>query len=259
MADYPLDDTGSAPTLADALRRNALDPYPADLWQRYGPLGSHAMAQRGPWMREHMPSSLADFLAAAIQYAPAGFAARGAALPARWENTYHGTPDPAFRLQNKPIWSEPGHTLPAFVPKAYHKHQFPPAPEPPLIDGHQPSISNYFASWGPDQPGAIAPLRVNTADYATIRPGTVMESLDNRLGSANQLYRDGRNWLGDMLVLLGKKGVRYENLGRDHAPSVLSLDPATVRSRFDPDGTQAKAPAAMPEYLRRALDEDTIP
>ena len=42
----------------------------AELLQRYGPLGSHAMAQRGPWMRDYMPASLADFLAAMLQYGP---------------------------------------------------------------------------------------------------------------------------------------------------------------------------------------------
>lgn len=211
--------TGGEPTLSDVLQRNALGGYL--------PAGSAEMARRGPWMRDRMPESLADFLAASLQYAPMAFRASGAALPPRWQNTYHGTPDPAFALQNKPIWSEPGQ-----------------------------SRASHFASSGPGEPGAIAPLRVDTADYVTVRPGSILEQIDNRFGSANQLYRDGRNWFGDLLQVLGKKGVQYENLGRDRGPATLSLDPRTVRSRFDPEGAQPKAAPVIPEYLRRALEDD---
>lgn len=78
LAGYSPEYTGAEPA------RNKLDGSPslAEMLLSYGPLGSHAMAQRGPWMREYMPESLANFLAGALHYAPLGFAAaRGAALP----------------------------------------------------------------------------------------------------------------------------------------------------------------------------------
>ena len=50
------------------------------LWERYAPRGSAAMAERGPWMRDKMPASLADFLASALTYAPMALpASRGGA------------------------------------------------------------------------------------------------------------------------------------------------------------------------------------
>lgn len=48
-------------------------------WDRYGLGGSAAMSERGPWMRQYMPQSLADFLASALMYAPMAMASWGGA------------------------------------------------------------------------------------------------------------------------------------------------------------------------------------
>lgn len=53
---------------ADALR-NRLDPSPEQLPAWYD-ISSSAMEKRGPWMREYMPSTLADLLAQTLTYAP---------------------------------------------------------------------------------------------------------------------------------------------------------------------------------------------
>jgi hypothetical protein len=68
LAGHTPEYTGAEPP------RNKLDDGPslAEMLQRYGPLGSPAMEKRGPWMREHLPASLADFLATSMQYAPLG-------------------------------------------------------------------------------------------------------------------------------------------------------------------------------------------
>ncbi len=183
----------------------------------------------GAWKNLFGPEG-EDFIRKMLTYGPAALGARTGPLPSRWESTYHGTADPAFALQNKPIWS-----------------------------GDQ-ATAQFFAreGGGPGEPGAIAPLKVDTADYVNIRPNSLLGKIDDKVGSANELYNGGRNWLGDLLQLLGKRGVRYENLDRDLSPNVfLSLDPRTVRSGLDPQGANAKAPAAIPEFIQRRLDEDT--
>lgn len=131
-----------------------------------------------------------------------------------FERFYHGTADPAFRIHSAPIWSG-------------NRRQ-----------------AQFFAleGGGPGEPGAIAPLLVDTSNYLTIRPNSLLQAIDNRFGSANQLYRDGRNWVGDTASLLGYGGIRYPHLGRDHGSAILSLDPRTVRSFSDPNGLVSHAP-----------------
>jgi len=56
--------------------RNRLDPEPQQQPAWYD-ISSSAMQQRGPWLREYMPSSLADFLTQALTYAPMAVGMRG--------------------------------------------------------------------------------------------------------------------------------------------------------------------------------------
>lgn len=85
--------SGEAAAFADepqALRKwwNGL----GDMWRSYGPAGSVAMQERGPWMRDALPKDAADFAANALTYGPMGLAARGGVGSAALE---HQTPNPA--------------------------------------------------------------------------------------------------------------------------------------------------------------------
>lgn len=192
----------------DALMRELLDKYlgpkqtnsdPSWHDKYVKPWGSVATAERGPWMRQYMPQSLADFLASALQYGPMALRASSGPLPPRWQSSYHGTGDPNFALQPRPIWSEPSET-----------------------GSPGPFVSEAFA-----KNGAVAPLKVNTADYLNV--GDTMMGLQTALARRNLSRWDwgsGPAWVNTLADILGKKGVRYQ-----YGPYefLYSKDPATVR------------------------------
>jgi len=206
------------PTLADVLQGRAEKP-PAS----WGGLKSYLPEQ--PEAMKSAQKAVGGFLASLPPEAMLALnflSRRPTALPSRWEKTYHGTAEPDFQLQSKPIWS-----------------------------GKQ-DIAEFFGinNGGPGEPGAIAPLLVDTADYVTVRPRSVMEKIDDKVGSGRELYRGGTNWLAAVLQMLGKRGLRYEGLRRDFdQPVTLSLDPATVRSAHDPAGQVPHAKPRPPSYL----------
>lgn len=57
MAEQPPD------LLAAMLEQYSAQPREPSLWERYGVLGTPAMEKRGPWMRQYLPETLANFLA----------------------------------------------------------------------------------------------------------------------------------------------------------------------------------------------------
>lgn len=183
---------------------NALMPKPS--WQSpLAGLGSYQLSQEAGaepnWFGRNVLSNIPPAALHALNFA----LRTRAELPSRWENTYHGTGNPMFKLQDKSIWS-----------------------------GSPQQAQTFAASHGADSPGAIAPLRVDTSDYLPIRSGGRLEALDETWGSGNQRYNSGRNWIADLAGLLGKKGVDYESLFADRGRSILSLDPRTVQPRYAP-------------------------
>jgi hypothetical protein len=56
--------------MSDDPLKALLAPAQAKSPEPLTPFGSAAMEKRGPWMREHMPSTLADLLASYMAYAP---------------------------------------------------------------------------------------------------------------------------------------------------------------------------------------------
>lgn len=190
-------------TTADILRQMPTPPEPSWHDRYIKPLGSAAMQERGPWSWTKDHPELANFLAAALQYAPAAMGARTGPLPSRWEPSFHGTANPKFALEPRPIWSELSSTG-----------------EP------GPFVNRAFG-----QEGAIAPLRVDTADYLTAGPSLMAahRALANR-DLANWQWETGPAWINLLAKALGKKGVVYKD-GTYLNNATYSIDPGTVRSR----------------------------
>lgn len=81
--------------------------------------------------------------------------------------------------------------------------------------------------------GTIYPFDVDTSSYLRVREGSPMEALDLSVGLGRQLERGGRNWLADFARLTGRGGIWRESDWYNRGPSLMALDPRTVRPAAD--------------------------